>query len=64
MLTPREELDLRNEVNALREEVHDLRMRLSAIKVIVTRIEPVCSEKFKTLLEACEGCKGEEDEKD
>ena len=64
MLTPREELDLRNEVKTLREEVKDLIMRLSAIKIIVTKIEPVWSEKFKTLLEACEGCKGEEDEKD
>lgn len=64
MLAPREELDLRNEVLSLKEEVKDLRMRLSAIKIIVTRIEPICSEKFTTLLESCEGCKGEEEVKE
>ena len=60
MLNPREELELRNEVNTLRAEVHDLKMRLSAIKVITHKISPVCSEKLQTLLESCEGCKGEE----
>lgn len=55
-----EEFELKNEVKVLREEIQDLRMRLSAIKVIVNSVEPICSEKFKTLLEYCEGCKGED----
>jgi hypothetical protein len=44
----------------LKEQVRDLTMRLSAVKVIVNKINPLCAEKLQKLLEECEGCKGEE----
>lgn len=56
-MSTKEELELQNEIKILKDEIQDLRMRLSAIKVITTRVEPVCSEKLKTLLESCESCK-------
>jgi len=49
------------EIKALKSQLHDLTMRLSAVKVIVTKINPVCSEKLQKLFEECEGCKGEDE---
>ena len=46
-------------IRELEAEVKDLTMRLSAIKVIVTKITPTCSEKLRHLLEDCEGCKSD-----
>lgn len=40
----------------LEAENKDLRMRLSAIKVITMHISPVCSEKLSKLLEEAEKC--------
>ena len=51
-------MNLEQRVKELEAENKDLQMRLSAIKVIVTKINPVCSEKLQKLLEACEGCQG------
>lgn len=48
-----------SEIAYLKEQNKDLLMRLSAIKVIVTRVNPVCSEKLQQLLSICEGCKDE-----
>lgn len=46
-------------IRELENQVKDLTMRLSAIKVITTKIEPICSQRLQELLEACEGCKGD-----
>lgn len=54
------EQELENEITRLKEEIKDLTMRLSAVKVMVTKITPVCSEKLLQLLESCSSCKGEE----
>ena len=43
----------------LKAELHDLTMRLAAIKTILTRVNPVCSQKLMKLLEECEGCEGD-----
>ena len=48
-----------DEIRVLREEIKDLTMRLSAIKVITSKVSPVCSEKLRKMMEECEGCKGE-----
>ena len=53
-------MNIEARVKELEAENKDLLMRLSAIKVMVTRISPVCSEKLQKLFEDCEGCKGEE----
>lgn len=50
---------LMNENRILKEQIQDMTMRLSAIKVIVTKITPTCSEKLRHLLEDCEGCKSD-----
>lgn len=47
-------------IRELEAEVKDLTMRLSAIKVIVTKITPVCSQKLQELLWSLEGCKGDD----
>jgi len=47
-------------IQLLEAENKDLLMRLSAIKVITTKITPVCSEKLQKMLEECEGCVGSE----
>lgn len=46
-------------IRELEAEVRDIRMRLSAIKVITNKIHPVCSQRLQELLEECEGCKVE-----
>ena len=48
------------EIRFLREQNKDLTMRLSAIKVIVSKITPICSDKLQQLLETCEGCHDDE----
>jgi len=47
---------LNNEIRVLKDQTRDLIMRLSAIKVIVTRINPVCAEKLQQLLDTCGTC--------
>lgn len=46
-------------IRQLEAEVKDLTMRLSAIKVITTKVQPVCANRMQRLLEECELC-GEE----
>jgi hypothetical protein len=48
---------MKNEIMILKEQNKDLLMRLCAIKTIVTKVNPVCSEKLQQLLDVCEGCK-------
>ena len=48
--------ELSNEIRVLKDQNKDLIMRLSAIKVIVTKINPVCSEKLQQLLDTCNLC--------
>lgn len=43
----------------LEAENKTLLTRLTAIKMLVTRVEPVCSQKLEELLQSCEGCKGD-----
>lgn len=54
MLTEYEQgiANLNNEIRILKDEIKDLTMRLSAIKVIVTKIEPSCSNKLENYLKA------------
>ena len=52
-------MNLEQENRALREQVKDLTMRPSAIKVITGKVVPICGEKLQKLLEECEGCKGD-----
>lgn len=39
-------------IRELEVQVKDLTMRLSAIKMITTKIEPICSQRLQELLEA------------
>ena len=50
---------MKDELAVLRTENHDLTMRLAAIKTILTRVNPVCSQKLLKLIEDCEGCEGD-----
>ena len=61
MVTDQRLFQAEQEISALKSQVQDLMMRLSAIKVITQKISPVCSEKLQKLFEECEGCKGESD---
>jgi len=47
---------MKDELAVLRAENHDLTMRLAAIKTILTRVTPVCSQKLEKMLEDCERC--------
>lgn len=51
--------DLQRELDLLKAENQDLTMRLAAIKTILTRVNPVCSQKLLKLIEDCEGCEGD-----
>lgn len=50
---------LENENRFLRDENKTLTMRLSAVKVIVNMINPVCTQKLEELMNTCSNCKGE-----
>jgi hypothetical protein len=54
--------DLATENRLLREENKQLRMKLSAIKVMLLHEQPLCADKLRTALTQCKGCKGENDE--
>ena len=53
-------MNLEQRVKELEAENKDLHMRLSAIKVITQKMNPVCAEKLHALFIDCEGCKGED----
>lgn len=50
---------LKERIVELELENKDLFMRLSAIKVITQKVNPVCSKKLEELLVECETCKGD-----
>lgn len=45
-----------NENRVLKEENKDLFMRLAAIKTIINRVKPICSQKLESMLKECEEC--------
>ena len=47
---------LLRENQLLRDENHDMRMRLVAVRSLVTNLQPACSKKLEQLLSECEGC--------
>ena len=49
---------LKKDVQLLKQEIKELTMRLSAVKVIVHNVNPVCSQKILDLVEGCKegGC--------
>lgn len=49
---------LKRENEILKEELKNCHMTLAAIKTLVHRNSPLCSQKLSQLLDACEGCKG------
>ena len=49
---------LKERIVELELENKDLFMRLSAIKVITQKVNPVCSQKLEALLSECDTCKG------
>ena len=51
--------ELEKKIRLLEQENKDLLMRLSAIKVITQKVNPVCSKKLEELLLECEHCKGD-----
>ena len=59
-ITAQEEFDLRAEVRALTEEVKRMRMKLSALKVLLAYEAPVCQDKLIQCLLNSEECKGAE----
>ena len=59
MLT-KEQLEINrlvNENRVLKEENKDLFMRLSAIKTIINKVNPICSQKLESMLNECEDCR-------
>lgn len=54
-------IDLQREVHILREQVKDLTMIVTAVRVMTTRINPVCAAKLQNLLDSCAGCAEDED---
>ena len=46
-------------IRDLEAQVKGLTMRLSAIKVITQKIDPICSQKLQEMLWSLEGCKGD-----
>lgn len=46
-------------IRDLEAQVKDLTIRLSAIKVITQKIDPICSQKLQEMLWSLEGCKGD-----
>jgi len=47
---------LKRENDVLRQENKDMRMRLVAVRTLVTHLQPACSKKLEELLRDCEGC--------
>lgn len=47
---------LLRENQILRNENHDMRMRLVAVRSLVINLQPICSKKLESLLSECEGC--------
>ena len=51
--------ELKREVRMLKSQVHTLRMKMGALKVILTYDAPVCKEKLMECLLKNDGCVGE-----
>lgn len=51
--------ELRAEKRCLEEKNKDLIMKLSAIKIIINQINPVCSEKLNSMISECSSCSKE-----
>ena len=49
-----------SKIRDLEAQVKDLTMRLSAIKVITQKIDPICSQKLQEMLWSLGECKGDD----
>ena len=53
----REIMQLKNEISILKEQLHNIHMKMSDMKVILNYEVPVCREKLMECLSDSAGCK-------